>query len=886
MKKVSHQHIAATIAARLLSWVLVLVYILFTLTPTATAITNDQRKVLRSGIHYYNTDQDCGSSAQPATTSGSSVIALDPGHSPDTGSSPDPVTGLDNRDYANEPEMTNAYTAATKIKSLLEADGYTVFMTKNSANDKLNLTERANRANGSGAQLLVTLHSNQGGDNMLMYPDGNSKRPWSGARKDGSNTLLHPDIEQPSQAAASTMAPIINEGIASLHPRETYAAKSFYQFYGQTGLAGNGSSPGNTPVQTILSSIPEVYSEVDENILPTDAFAQAMAQAIKAAVPLGSGGGTSGAKNTFILGDSITALSADAYKHAFQAAGAEVTVDGSFDRGVNRPGNPSLGTPSNSSTASKTGLQTIQADKESIKSANAIVVALGTNAGLSISDVDSVMSALKAINSTAKLYWVDTAIKDGDHAVDSGRLGWVNSANQAIYSQASKNNYTVISWAKAVNDQADPPTPLPGNLTDPNGYLQDAYHVHPTPAGIAALTKLVHTSVGGSESSSSSSSACCSSSGGGSVGNSQILAFAASPLDSTWGVSDSTAEQWFLQQSGATTVIAKYGLNANNIGEITSVVKAAGVSVVFFYAYAANEGGGAGGFINHYSSDAAGGGVGNATVDAKYLADQSKIMNSIPSWIDAGNPVDFVPQNIKDAGNADFQSMPSGTVGRAYIPATAATTWEVYYPNGLKAAYNKVQDYGSPLQQTIQNIQKMGGDPAQGGSSSGGCSTGVAGEGITKAINWAKNIAEGDAYGYDQDTRTTGWAKYQSDPSCTDQCGNFDCSSFVAAALTEAGYFKTNPQFATGTEGQELEKAGFTKVASSAPTSENLQPGDILINTANHTAIYIGDNKTVEAWHNEHGNYHGGQPGDQDGDEIGIHDFYDYPWDAVYRAPN
>lgn len=676
-----HRWIASTFTQRIISWVVLSVYFLIAFTPSASAITNDQRKVLREGIHYYNTEQDCGSSAQPSAANGGSVIALDPGHSPKTDpNGTDPTTGLITYDYDNHPEMENAYTAATKIKSLLEADGYTVFMTKNSANEKLNLAERANRANGSGAQLLVTLHSNQGGDNMLMYPDGNSKRPWSGTRKDGSNTLLHPDIAQPSQAAASTMAPIINDGIASLHPREAYTAKSFYGFYGQTGLVGNGSNPGNTPVQTILSSIPEVYSEVDENILPTDAFAQAMAKAIKAAVPLGSGSDSSG------------------------------------------------------------------------------------------------------------------------------------------------------------------------------------------------------------------SSACCSSGGaygGAGVDSSQILAFAASSIDSTWGVSDSTAEQWFLQQAGARTAIAKYGLNASNIGNITSAVKAAGVSVVFFYAYAVNEGGGSGGFINHYDHEVAGGGVGNATSDAEYLADQSKIMDSHPSWIDAGNPVDFVPKDVQDAGNAAFQSMPSGTIGRAYIPATAATTWEVYYPNGLKGEYNKVQDYGSPLHDTMQNIQKMGGDPSQGGATSGSCSSGVAGEGITKAINWAKKIAEGDAYGYDQDTRASGWAKWQSDPSCTNQCGNFDCSSFVAAALAEGGFsIDASHPFATFTEGEQLEKAGFTKVASSAPTSANLQPGDILINTANHTAIYIGNNQTVEAWHNENGSYHGGQPGDQDGDEIGIHTFYDYPWDAVYRAPN
>jgi hypothetical protein len=228
-------------------------------------------------------------------------------------------------------------------------------------------------------------------------------------------------------------------------------------------------------------------------------------------------------------------------------------------------------------------------------------------------------------------------------------------------------------------------------------------------------------------------SGTCATSGGsgdttGSTGGftiNQVKTFAAEPITSTWNISDSTVEKWFLKQAGAQSTIAKYGLNSSNIGDITSAVKAAGVSPVFFYLYTVNEGGGAGGFINHFGSDTGGGGPGNAKRDAEYLASQSKIMDSKPSWVDAGNPVDFVPQDVQAAGNTDFQKLPSGTIGRVYIPATAAVTWEVYYPNGLKQQYNKVQDYGAPLSASMQNIKKMGGDPQQGGAtiSTAGCAT-------------------------------------------------------------------------------------------------------------------------------------------------------------------
>ena len=196
---------------------------------------------------------------------------------------------------------------------------------------------------------------------------------------------------------------------------------------------------------------------------------------------------------------------------------------------------------------------------------------------------------------------------------------------------------------------------------------------------------------------------------------SDILSLMNSPIDSTWGISDSAAEKWFLSTN--TAVIKKYGLNSTNIHDVTVAIKAAGVSPVFFYAYTVNEGGGLGGFINHYGKSyyAKNGGdtaVNAASGDAQYLAKESKVMTNPPAWVDLGQSdpslrVDFVPQSVKDSGNASFASMPSGSIGRAYIPATAATTWEVYYPNGLLKSYNKVQNYGAPLNGILSSINAM-----------------------------------------------------------------------------------------------------------------------------------------------------------------------------------
>lgn len=219
----------------------------------------------------------------PGATSGQTVIALDPGHSPfNDATSRNAQTGLYDNETSGAPnEMHNAWLAANKIKPLLEAKGYSVFITKQSEDDPINLSQRAQRANDSHAALLFTMHADSTA-RWLAYPDANSRRvPQGGTRLDGTDGLVHPEIMAASKADAEKMAPLI----ASATNQLDYSATSFNDYYGADGLTGNGLNPGNTPVQTILSAIPEVYSEVSPDVLPSDAFAQAVADAISQTIP-------------------------------------------------------------------------------------------------------------------------------------------------------------------------------------------------------------------------------------------------------------------------------------------------------------------------------------------------------------------------------------------------------------------------------------------------------------------------------------------------------------------------------------------------------------------------------------------------------------------------
>lgn len=154
----------------------------------------------------------------------------------------------------------------------------------------------------------------------------------------------------------------------------------------------------------------------------------------------------------------------------------------------------------------------------------------------------------------------------------------------------------------------------------------------------------------------------------------------------------------------------KHWLNSdvNQIKNVLQTVKDNGVSPAFFASYEKTEGfNSKWGWLNHTRPQ------GTPTQDAisvsNWIKTQSKNTSDRPAWIDVGNPVDFVPASVKTAGNNHFASMTSGTIGKVIIAGTAAATWAVYYPNGLKKEYNKIQDYADPIKGMYESIEAWGG---------------------------------------------------------------------------------------------------------------------------------------------------------------------------------
>ena len=148
--------------------------------------------------------------------------------------------------------------------------------------------------------------------------------------------------------------------------------------------------------------------------------------------------------------------------------------------------------------------------------------------------------------------------------------------------------------------------------------------------------------------------------------------------------------------------------NVTLIVEVLNKVKSNGVSPAFFASYEKTEGyNSSWGWLNHTTPQ--GNYLNDSDSVSKWIVTQSKNTTDQPAWIDFANYKDFVPSDIKTAGNADFNSMPAGSIGKVVIAGTAAATWEVYYPNGLKAEYNGVQNYGAPINAMMDSIEEWGG---------------------------------------------------------------------------------------------------------------------------------------------------------------------------------
>lgn len=206
---------------------------------------------------------------------------------------------------------------------------------------------------------------------------------------------------------------------------------------------------------------------------------------------------TSGS-NVYVLGDSITEATSSAYQLMFQKDGIQVNIDAQANRTISSAG---------SDGSQTSGLQAVQNDSRLIQTAGAIIIQLGISGGNTPQSIDQLINSIRSFNQSSPIYWIDTIAINNPSLIPT-----ITAANNSIYSQSSTDDYSVISWYKAVYPAGNPNQPT-GQETDTNNYINvsDSYHYLPTnPAGVNALTNLVISALNVSPPSGTSQSlACC-----------------------------------------------------------------------------------------------------------------------------------------------------------------------------------------------------------------------------------------------------------------------------------------------------------------------------------------------------------------------------------------
>lgn len=141
---------------------------------------------------------------------------------------------------------------------------------------------------------------------------------------------------------------------------------------------------------------------------------------------------------------------------------------------------------------------------------------------------------------------------------------------------------------------------------------------------------------------------------------------------------------------------------------------------------------------------------------------------------------------------------------------------------------------------------------------------------VESAARWMENLARDNTHGYSQQNR---WGP------------DYDCSSAIITAYEQAGVpVKTSGATYTGNMRQSFLKSGFYDVTSDVnlASGDGMKRGDVLLNEADHTAMYVGGRMVVHA----RGTDGHPEPGDQTGNEIRIQTYWNFPWDCVLRYPD
>ncbi len=203
------------------------------------------------------------------------VVCLDPGHA-DTPDNIDPDTGLNTRDWANSPEIEIVYDIASRARAILEANGVSVVMTKQSVDDPVDLKQRAVIANQAGAALIVHVHTDPEIAGPTTFYPGPAPYNW----KANSDTERTAYIDPAVQAASEYQAPLFHQAMYA-YLRSLAEIPDGGTVVENRGATGTGNY-GPIFSYDIWSRVPTLTLENNQTF--ADAHRQEVAEAIAAGI--------------------------------------------------------------------------------------------------------------------------------------------------------------------------------------------------------------------------------------------------------------------------------------------------------------------------------------------------------------------------------------------------------------------------------------------------------------------------------------------------------------------------------------------------------------------------------------------------------------------------
>lgn len=228
----------------------------------------------------------------PATSKPTPLVVIDPGHSRAI-TATDPITGLIDSDYENEPEMRDVFAVAELVRTQLEHAGYRVIMTKNAATDQVPLAQRAAIANAASANLALSIHDQAGSSGGIGFTAGN-------------NIVYDQSVGGYRETPTGKRIVFTDQSIAALsaaygrifQAQRAAAQHATVRLQGDVGydLGGRGLAPGNMWMVQLLADVPWVYNEaggnsagmVGLNAADQASYAAGLVAAVEQCVPIGA----------------------------------------------------------------------------------------------------------------------------------------------------------------------------------------------------------------------------------------------------------------------------------------------------------------------------------------------------------------------------------------------------------------------------------------------------------------------------------------------------------------------------------------------------------------------------------------------------------------------